>query len=866
MTSEPVRLLEAWPGWCADVHLGELVDGGGLGREVLVRRLARDLTEEQVAALEADVQALTRLRSPYTLRLLELRHGDNRPVLVYEGFRGVSVDHVIHELRARSRLLPVRAAVELAYETCRGLSAAELLPEELGVVHAGPRPEDVLVDDEGRVKVAGFAVRDSDWPAEELPAGYRAPEEEPSSAAVAYALGAFIVELLSGERPSSGSTDPARHEASVRRALIRVLARSGDAAPEAVVQLVRRCLARDPQERPALDEVAEALGRLVDRLKSARLRTWAQGAVPGILEAVAARAPEPEAPTQSVVPAEERPRFRPVSARPASLPDPTQLSSVPALGAPPPAAALPVQAGPAVEPPVPPHLAPAPRATPAAPSGALQLGVGPAPADPDGDDLEDVEEPVLLPPEARSTPGLSAAIDRAMPRPHAPRGSDVELRPAPISDPPPGGELPISEVYEAAPTTILTSEESRALLGAVQDETERTDPVPVRIGGDEGLGPVSVELDGDDADGPVYFPEDDPLPGRRRSMVLPVLGGVALLAVVLVGGASVLGIGLWGGSQVMTGPGATAELPEPGPDGVEPPVGPEEPEAVAAEEADRPGEGDEAEPAAGGDEALAEAEVDPKPGPVAGAPQGASTASAGAPAAAAAGGSARAASGGGSGTSQASTTPAASSGQGGARASSSSRTTPSSPSGGASPSPSEEAEVVARIQPGSGTSASGATAGGGTSSGTTTGPASTGGASTGATAASSGGAASGAEQGSATPASGSSTSAGAGATGTGGESGTPAVAGSSGAATAAAPAASSTFRLEFVAGDDTVLELDVRCHTGAASGTGKVVIPDAGPGPCKVTGRTAETRLIAMVTAKEARTFTCFEAGERRCR
>ncbi len=81
-----------------------------------------------------------------------------------------------------------------------------------------------------------------------------------------------------------------------------------------------------------------------------------------------------------------------------------------------------------------------------------------------------------------------------------------------------------------------------------------------------------------------------------------------------------------------------------------------------------------------------------------------------------------------------------------------------------------------------------------------------------------------------------------------------------------APPPSNNFRLEFVAGDASILELDVRCHQGAGNGPKSVVIPDAGPGPCKVTGRTAETRLVAMVTAKEARTFTCFEGGQRTCK
>lgn len=80
---------------------------------------------------------------------------------------------------------------------------------------------------------------------------------------------------------------------------------------------------------------------------------------------------------------------------------------------------------------------------------------------------------------------------------------------------------------------------------------------------------------------------------------------------------------------------------------------------------------------------------------------------------------------------------------------------------------------------------------------------------------------------------------------------------------AISPAAGAPFRVEFRAGAED-MQLEVRCTKGAGAGSA-VVIADAAPGNCKVTGRTPSSTLMTLVTVTGPRDYTCFAGGARSC-
>jgi serine/threonine-protein kinase len=170
--------------------------------------------------------------------------------------------------------VPPEAAVVLVWELARALAAAHTR----GIVHRDVKPDNVLVAEGGPLKLADFGLaaledqeRLTSTGAVTGSLSYMAPERLDtgafSPASDVYAVGVTLFELLTGTTPHAGQG--AAHliaEVMTRDApsLLDVL----PGVPAPLAELVARCLARDPRDRPrngaALDaELAGLLTRLV---------------------------------------------------------------------------------------------------------------------------------------------------------------------------------------------------------------------------------------------------------------------------------------------------------------------------------------------------------------------------------------------------------------------------------------------------------------------------------------------------------------------------------------------------------------------------------------------------------------------------
>jgi hypothetical protein len=279
-----LKLVGVYEAWSRSVRQGRLTRANGTEAPVLVRVFEeRPATPELLARLREDVRLLGRLQHESVLRLEHVSAVGGKVGQVTEGFECASAARVLRVLRARNQVLPARAAVEAAAAVGLALDEAlRIVDGDRAVAHPGPVPEEVLLDVAGRVKLAGFVVTRPDDPPLVLPKGYAAPEGGGSAAAATYMVGALLVELLSGESPPDAAADAERHEASIRRALIRVLARPGDTPGEPVVAVIRQALAHDPTARGGPGALGRKLRELAVALQSPGLRAWAPGSIPSI--------------------------------------------------------------------------------------------------------------------------------------------------------------------------------------------------------------------------------------------------------------------------------------------------------------------------------------------------------------------------------------------------------------------------------------------------------------------------------------------------------------------------------------------------------------------------------------------------------
>jgi len=197
-----------------------------------------------------------RLTHPSIVALYDT--GEQRGVayIVLEWVEGAS----LAELLARHGPLPPAKAARLASEVALALDYAH----GAGVVHRNLKPANILICEDGTVKVSDFSIAKA--ATEEDPArtgeilgvtGHLAPElaegDEVDGRADVYGLGACLFEMLTGRAPSvagHGASSPMGPR-SVRAGVPREL----DA-------VVTRAMARDPDRRfPSARAMASALAR-----------------------------------------------------------------------------------------------------------------------------------------------------------------------------------------------------------------------------------------------------------------------------------------------------------------------------------------------------------------------------------------------------------------------------------------------------------------------------------------------------------------------------------------------------------------------------------------------------------------------------
>lgn len=245
--------MNAWsvPGYTESRELGS----GGSGRVVLavhdatgvpvaVKYLSERLRADSgfLQGFRAEARLLSGLDSPYVVGLYEYVEAPQGAAIVMELVDGIALRAL---LRQEGPTGPEAALVVLK-GSLLGLAAAH----RAGVVHRDYKPENVLVALDGSSKLVDFGIatgRGSTPGVAGTPA-YMAPEQwngEPASpAADVYAATATFYECLTGRKPFSG-------ENFAELALQHISAPvPEEQAPEPVRPLIRRGLAKEPQERP----------------------------------------------------------------------------------------------------------------------------------------------------------------------------------------------------------------------------------------------------------------------------------------------------------------------------------------------------------------------------------------------------------------------------------------------------------------------------------------------------------------------------------------------------------------------------------------------------------------------------------------
>lgn len=301
MAKDVVKILGDWIAWAELVRQGRLVRPDGESTWVLIRcRTDVVLDADGWRAIKLHGRLISRIDHPGVLRLFHTSKVDGQPAWVYEGFQAVSLARALSVANANREFLPARAAVEAVERASQGIRAALTQGQNIQgspgpVIHLGPAPSELLVDSTGSLRVAGFSIEVEGAPGLRAPSGYAPFKPGTPAQRAVYGLGALLVHLLGGERPGTAGDDSRRQSAVIRRAVIRVLSRPGEAVPDSMTDLIRSVLAFEPEDRPPLSELQDVLASAAEQFRSAGLRTWAPDRVPGLLKQAELGYPDPDA-------------------------------------------------------------------------------------------------------------------------------------------------------------------------------------------------------------------------------------------------------------------------------------------------------------------------------------------------------------------------------------------------------------------------------------------------------------------------------------------------------------------------------------------------------------------------------------------
>ena len=241
--------------WVASGGMGDLyrATDDTLGRPVAVKLLATRFAADEDVRKRFQREALTAARLsdlPNTVTIFDVGEWLGRPFIVMEYLGGGTLED-----RLRSGAQPASRTVAWLGEAAMSLDAAHAR----GVVHRDVKPANLLLDDEGHVRVVDFGIaRAAGLDPLTLTgtvlgsAGYLSPEQAQGRPATAasdgYGLAVVAFELLTGKRPYVRDSYTAEASAHVYDEVPSAEGRN-KALPAGVDAVFTRGLAKDPKLR-----------------------------------------------------------------------------------------------------------------------------------------------------------------------------------------------------------------------------------------------------------------------------------------------------------------------------------------------------------------------------------------------------------------------------------------------------------------------------------------------------------------------------------------------------------------------------------------------------------------------------------------
>jgi len=245
----------------------EEIGSGGMGTVFKARDLSLDRTvaikilkpdsgsggSDWVDQLKSEAQAAAKISSPNVVTIHQVGEDSDPPYIVMEYVRG---ENIRQEIKKRGSF-DVPEAARIACQVCDALAAAH----REHILHKDIKPENVIISEEGTVKVMDFGIAKAAAPNQSGrdedvafmgTAAYMSPEQvlgNPLDERTdLYSLGVVMYELLTGRLPFEGDTVAEILEKKVRETA-PLPSDLGFSLPGKLESLVMKAIENDPELR-----------------------------------------------------------------------------------------------------------------------------------------------------------------------------------------------------------------------------------------------------------------------------------------------------------------------------------------------------------------------------------------------------------------------------------------------------------------------------------------------------------------------------------------------------------------------------------------------------------------------------------------
>ncbi len=224
-----------------------------LGRHVAIKVLHQEISEEQdqLERFRREARAVAQLSHPNLVGVIDAGEEGGRPFIVFEYVPGQTLKQRI----SGEGRLPLDEATAYAIEIGRGLQAAH----QARLIHRDVKPQNVLIDPEGRAKITDFGIALS-LESHGLTAtgrvlgttDYVSPEQamgrEIDARTDVYSLGILLYEMLTAEVPFKAETQVGVAMKHVNETVPNVQRRRPDASA-VLAAAIEKATAKEPKDR-----------------------------------------------------------------------------------------------------------------------------------------------------------------------------------------------------------------------------------------------------------------------------------------------------------------------------------------------------------------------------------------------------------------------------------------------------------------------------------------------------------------------------------------------------------------------------------------------------------------------------------------